>query len=67
MAQHHDFDSQLCAIPAEPAEDLNHETEGSVKKGEGHGRRILVLRESKTMALVLCLDEYLAPTGEPRA
>lgn len=63
VAQHDDFDSQLRAIPAEPAKDLKDATEGSVDEGEGHGLGILALAQTSTKVLVLRLDELPARTG----
>jgi hypothetical protein len=63
VAQHDDFDSQVRAIPAEPAEDLKDAAEGSAEKGQGHGRGILVLLPANTKVLVHSPDEFLAPTG----
>jgi hypothetical protein len=64
VAQHDDFDSQLRAIPAEPAKDLKDATEGSVDEREGHGLGILALPQTNTKILVFRLDELPARTGQ---
>jgi hypothetical protein len=63
VAQHDDFDSQLRAIPAEPAKDLKDATEGSVDE-RAMGWAFLALPQTNTKILVFRLDELPARTGQ---